>query len=198
MDNVAANASDKPVGKPIYKRRQFLIKKGLQFKFAMVMFYVFGLAAFMVWWETYQSFSGLTKSGLISDPVVMAWIRQISKVILAKIAISTVLVFVLSILLSHYLAGPIYRLERCLELFRDLNFSIPMRLRRGDQLKDVERIYNETRDAVCQAVENERERISGLADRLAALENKLDKRPANELNKILAELRRVLHTFKTR
>lgn len=198
MDNVATDTAEKPVGKPVYKRRQFLIKRGLQFKFALVMFYVFGLAAFMVWWETYQSFSGLSRSGLITDPVVMAWIRQISKVILVKIAISTVLVFVLSILLSHYLAGPIYRLEKSLELFRDLNFSIPMKLRRGDQLKDVERIYNETREAIGQAIEADREKVAALAERLSALEGKLDKRPANELNRILAELGKILQNFKTR
>ena len=117
------------------RRRQVVIKRAFQFKYAIIMFALFSLAAFMVWWEIYNSFRSLIAQGLIQDPAAIRMVSDMSRVVLYKVMIALAIVWFLSLLLSHYLAGPIFRLEACLELLKDGDLTHRVRLRPHDELK---------------------------------------------------------------
>lgn len=193
-DALAAAKSEKPP----YKRRIFLIQRSLQFKYAVITFCLFGLAAFMVWWETYQGISGLSRDGLISDPVVMAWLRQITKIVFGKIVISLALVWILSILLSHYVAGPIYRFQKSLETLRDLDLSKRVHLRQKDELKNLQNVFNEALDRIEYSVRKDRDKATAMATHLEKLAKKADKASAEELHTMAGDLRRMTRDFIVR
>src|SRR5688572_1769437 len=89
--------------KPGHRRRQVVVDRGFQFKYAVIMFVLFGLAAFMVWWEIYNSFRSLIAQGLIQDPAAVRMVSDVSHVVLYKVMIALAIVWFLSLLLSHYL-----------------------------------------------------------------------------------------------
>src|SRR5690348_8453117 len=97
-----------------YKRRRVVVNRAFQFRYAMIILALFGLAAFMVWWETYESLRGLTEAGLIQDPQLLSLLSKINHVVFVKVGIALGMVWGLSVLLSHYLAGPLYRIEATL------------------------------------------------------------------------------------
>lgn len=143
------DGGDKPApARPTFRRKTVVIKRGFQFRYAMIMFALFGLAAFMVWWEIYNSFKSLMDQGLIHEPAAVRMISDVSSVILYKVLIALAIVWFLSILLSHYVAGPIYRIEACLKLLREGDLVHRARLRPHDELKSLAAAYNEALDSL--------------------------------------------------
>lgn len=131
-----------------HRRRKVVIKRGFQFRYAMVMFALFALAAFMVWWEIFHSFRSLVEQGLIQDPAAIRMVSDASRMVLYKVMVALGLVWFLSLLLSHYLAGPIYRFEACLQLLKAGDLVHRARLRPHDELKSLAAIYNESVEAI--------------------------------------------------
>ncbi len=134
--------------KPAHRRRQVVVNRSFQFKYAAIMFVLFGLAAFMVWWEIYNSFRSLIAQGLVQDPAAVRMVGDVSRVVLYKVMIALGIVWFLSLLLSHYLAGPIYRFEACLRLLKEGDLVHRARLRPHDELKSLATIYNEALDGL--------------------------------------------------
>ncbi len=133
-------------GKRQYKRRTILIRRSFQIKHALITLALFALSAFIVWWELYESFSEMSARGLISDPQVMLIVREISSVIMIKMSVALLLVWLLSILLTHFVAGPLYRLEKGLEALRDGDFKHRIHLRKWDELESLAQLFNEAMD----------------------------------------------------
>ncbi len=191
--NVSGEVSVKPSVRPPFKRRIILIKRSLQMKYAAVMFILFALAAFTVWWEVYQSLSGLSDSGLITDPNLMTMVTKISTVVFMKVGALLILVWILSIALSHFVAGPIYRFETSLKTLRTGDLTHRVFLRKRDELKNLAQEFNDTINVLQTNVLNDRKKIEGLAARLQGLAGKVD---SAELQSIIAELKSVTASFK--
>ena len=134
--------------KPSHRRRQVVVNRGFQFKYAFIMFVLFGLAAFMVWWEIYNSFRSLIGQGLIQDPAAVRMVSDMGRIVLYKVMIALAIVWFLSLLLSHYLAGPIYRIQACLKLLKEGDLVHRARFRPHDELKSLAANYNEAVDAL--------------------------------------------------
>lgn len=162
-----------------YKRRRVVVNRRFQFRFAAVIFLLFGLAAFMVWWEIYNSYNSLIDQGLVKDPAAVRMIRDVSKVVGVKVGVALAVVWFLSILLSHYLAGPIYRLEACLKLLQDGDLLHRARLRTHDEFKILASVYND-------ALESLHMRIKGMKDAARM----------NDARASLDKIRAILNEFK--
>lgn len=152
--------------RPAYKRKIIVVNRFFQFKHAVISLVLFGLAAFIVWWETFQSISGLAKSGMITDPSMMPLLKEISRVVMIKVIIALGLVWMLSILITHFIAGPIYRLQKGLEALRDGDLNHRIHLRRGDDLKAVAALFNDTMDTVQSRLNKSEAEIQKIADQL--------------------------------
>lgn len=99
---------------------------------------------------------------------------------------------IISILASHKIAGPIYRLEKKLENFADGDLTSKVYFRQYDPLKNIANTFNnaigETAqrvkaiDAAADSMNKAREKLDGSAksveafrDRIIALENEIEK-----------------------
>ena len=160
---------DPALNRPAFRRKKFVVKRGFQFKIAVIMFSLFALAAFMVWWEVFNSFEGLIKQGLVHDPAAIRMVGDVSRVVLYKVILALAIVWFLALLLSHYLAGPLYRIEECLKLLRDGDLAHRARLRPHDELKGLAAVYNDGVEAIQKRVKAIKEAASDTGDPRSAL-----------------------------
>jgi methyl-accepting chemotaxis protein len=144
----AAGGKAAPPAKTTFRRKTVVVNRGFQFKYAIIMFALFGVAAFMVWWEVYTNFKSLLDQGLIHEPAAIRMVSDVSRLVLYKSILSLGIVWFLSILLSHYVAGPIYRFEACLRLLKSGDLIHRARLRPHDELKGLAAVYNEAIEAL--------------------------------------------------
>jgi methyl-accepting chemotaxis protein len=111
---------------------------------------------------------------------------------LIDFAFIILLITIISILASHKIAGPIYRLEKKLENFADGDLAGKVYFRQYDPLKNVANTFNNTLGEITQRIKaiddaadstnKAREKLDGSAksieafrDRIIALENEIEK-----------------------
>lgn len=109
----------------------------------------------------------------------------VSLPVLAYVLLASVLVIFFKMLISHKIAGPLYRLEMCVASLARGNLDFCTRLRRGDQLKRLARTVGELKKDLKQPVED-----AGLS--LGRLETLLDKRDMEGFDRELAALGKTL------
>jgi len=171
MKSDESASGEKPgTPRPTFRRKTVVIKRGFQFRYAVIMFALFGIAAFMVWWEIYNNFKSVMDQGLIREPAAIRMVADATRVVLYKVVIALGIVWFLSILLSHYIAGPIYRFEACLKLLKDGDLVHRARLRPHDELKSLAAAYNEGLESVHQRVRAIKEAAASGGDARAALD----------------------------
>jgi HAMP domain-containing protein len=127
-----------------YRRTKKLIKPRLQLKLALfgvlflyIITLVFGISVFFPLAMELYSSENLEDQGRIAMVVL-----ELHDKIWVPLSMISFLIFVGIILYSHRIAGPIYRLEKTVEQFIAGNFKERMRLRKKDELKEIEPIIN--------------------------------------------------------
>lgn len=125
-----------------YKRRTFLINKGMQLKVTIRVIFVAILFSLFVGFEVYITVWPVI-SGVISEDM-MSFVRH--QIFIRAIFFFLPFIFVLaasSILLSHRVAGPLYRIQLTLDKLiqgEDVGY---IRLRKNDELKELAAKINE-------------------------------------------------------
>ena len=127
-----------------FRRRKKIIKPRFQLKLAFfsVLFLflitlIFGSAIFFpLAIELYSS------EALEDQTRVAIVVLKLHEKIWLPLSAILILVFFGVILVSHRIAGPIYRLEKTIEEFMTGNFKERMKLRKTDELKEIEVIIN--------------------------------------------------------
>lgn len=123
-----------------------------------------------------------------SDPLTYRRSRILMPPILLSGGISLLITFIFSLLYSHKLAGPIFRLKRELEiLLEDKDLTRTFQLREGDDLDDLVLSLNRTFQNLRQRIKKEdknREELAAMAKKLLEEFTHYDQLPAQEAKKI--------------
>ncbi|MFQ5442336.1 MAG: hypothetical protein ACE5EB_06390 [Thermodesulfobacteriota bacterium] len=126
-------------------RRKYLIKPGYQLKIALTLAIAFILysmvLAFILFYPLFQelhSSVSMEEQARISEIVLYLHAR-----LWPAVFIVAVLVGVHVVLSTHRLFGPIYRFEVTLKDFLKGDFSGRIKLRKHDNLKEMEGLFNE-------------------------------------------------------
>lgn len=170
-----------------HRRSIFIINRNFQFRFA---FYVCSwmLALSFVYPMIVYSMFNYFIGFLIRDPngaPVQAIIDMRYQVLMLLVALQLIFLFVtflISIFMSHRIAGPLYKLSRFLALAREGNLKEELYFREKDHFQDLAASYNETMKSI-------RGHVEGAA---AAIERALSESPPAaraSLEKALGELR---------
>ena len=104
----------------------------------------------------------------------------IPKILVAQ-GVSLCFVFVLSILVTHTIAGPVYRMERIAKEIGQGNLRGQTRLRPRDELKELADAFNIMTEGLASKVRTLREEVEAVAD---AAEGDLD---LSRINAVLYE-----------
>ncbi|MEW6556499.1 MAG: methyl-accepting chemotaxis protein [Elusimicrobiota bacterium] len=120
-----------------FQRKQILINKKFQFKFAAVILVTLFVMLGLVEWDIFY-----TMKTILPKVFFMEEIRQdltaFHLLLAVKSLVFMVLVAFISVYFSHRIAGPIYRLEK--DLFRmieESDLTRQFRLREKDELKEL-------------------------------------------------------------
>ena len=150
------------------KRRTYLIKTKLQLKYAALilifMFAVAWISGYTVYYTGWllmgEKLSNVYPQGRLADIM-----RAINFTLFLRLAFIAPLVALISIFLSHRVAGPLFRIERFIRSVARGDLSSRLQLRKNDELKDVAGAINDMTDDL----KNRVKKLMGLTN-MAGLE----------------------------
>ncbi len=132
-----------------FRRRRYLIAREFQLKFAgMILVFMFCIAlftAFTIYYNVWMLL-GEKLANVYPQGRLAAILKSANISLFYRMFFLSPFVFILAIVLSHRIAGPIYRMKRDLDEIVAGNYSKRLRLRKTDELKDVAESINKLVD----------------------------------------------------
>jgi signal peptidase II len=177
------------------KRRmgRYVVKHRFQFRFALTIFVFLGVASIMVWLQGRWAIQGLADSGFAFNEDIVIMLELLNSVISTTMIIALMVVFGLSLILSHYMAGPIYRFERTLEAMAGGNLAVDVRIRKNDEFREVADLFNVALSALRSRLQAERtlvvESFQKMADVSESLKKAGRKAEAQEVDHLISEIK---------
>jgi methyl-accepting chemotaxis protein len=144
------------MSKKHFKRRQLIIKKSFQIKYAVIVFLAVTVTAVAVGTDFYISIQGFLKQYLEDIPGVSEYIQSMNQIMYGKILVLIVIAVVVSFIVSHKFAGPIFKLEKSMLKVKEGDLTYKMYLRDGDEFTQMADIFNDTVAKFRKAVESDR------------------------------------------
>ena len=131
--------------RPILRRRQYIIKKGLQFRYIGLVFGLALLTSLVTGWTVFATgwhFLGEKLASVYPQGRLVYVLRVTNLALIRNLLLISPLVFILALLFSHRIAGPVYRIGKTLEDISKGNLGLKIRLREGDELVDLADMIN--------------------------------------------------------
>ncbi len=141
-------SAEKPTSVPNSRRATILIKKGLQLRYMMliILSVLCGLA--IMTFELTATLSDLFDTyPVLVQPIYDEFV-PIATSFFYKILIYLLFVVVISAILSHKMAGPVYRFEQTCKAIAKGDFSQRVHLRKGDHFIELQEQFNAMMDRV--------------------------------------------------
>ena len=134
-----------------YQRRQYLVDRGYQLRFATRLFLAILavalisslLSTVLIWRNMYRPDLGLW------TPLITSLIA-IAVTLLIEILVALLIAFVFGIRQSHRVVGPLNRMKRILEAIGMGDFTQRITLRQGDALEDLAKAINQMAESLQQ------------------------------------------------
>jgi hypothetical protein len=120
--------------RPTIFRRRYMIKKKLQIHFAVAAFVLISLSTTSVWYLMDFANRAGNNAPFVLQANISVW---------AFILADAIGVFFLSIFFSHYVAGPVYRIERTLASLLEGEPITAVKFRKNDPMQETAVILNE-------------------------------------------------------
>ena len=189
-----------------YKRHTYIIKTGLQLRYMGILIACMLTVAMSVGWIIYHtSWKQIINTPDLSIDKLYLIFENVNNQLLWWILGFVVIIAVISIFVSHKIAGPVYRLEESTKLIASGDLTHRVHLRQGDELGDLQDAFNEMSESLSKMVYKDREVIERLAKTGENLRKKVDEETITkesleeityELNAIIEELKLVTSGFK--
>ncbi len=188
------------------RRRTYLIKTGLQLRYMGIIISTMLMVAFGVGWIIYHtSWSKIANTPDLTLDKLSEIFDSVNGILLKWIVVFIFVIAILSIFVSHKIAGPVYRLEETTRIIASGDLTYQIHLRHGDELGELQEAFNKMSDSLRNMVAKDREIIEKLIVAGNKLKNTIDQKKqdpsavegvTNDLYKIIEELRIVTSGFK--
>lgn len=130
------------------QRKNYFIAKGMQSKFAgtilLLVFLITVITACNIYvlgsffLSTQATLTeGQTAEGMMRHFVMTLWPR-----LLLLVLVNVIIIFIVSIMYSHQIAGPAYKLEKCIQRIASGDLTFEIHLRKNDNLKELAAAIN--------------------------------------------------------
>jgi len=129
-----------------FRRKIYLVKTKFQLKYTgIIILFMFGVAALSAYTVYYTGWlmMGERLAYIYPQGRLVSIMGGINKTLLLRLLLVTPIVAFIAILLSHRVAGPLFRIERFLKSVAKGNLGMKLRLRREDELQDLAEAINE-------------------------------------------------------
>ena len=189
-----------------HRRRTYLIKTGLQLRYMGIIISTMLLVAFGVGWIIYHtSWSRIANTPDLTLDKLSDIFDTVNSLLMRWIVVFILGIAILSVFVSHKIAGPVFRLEETSKMIASGDLTQQITLRQGDELKDLQEAFNQMSDSLRKMVAKDREVIDKLVVTGNMLRDKIDKKNLSsesieeitkELYVVIEELRLVTSGFK--
>ena len=189
-----------------HRRRTYLIKTGLQLRYMGIIISTMLLVAFGVGWVIYHtSWSRIANTPDLTLDKLSDIFDTVNGILMHWIVVFILAIAILSIFVSHKIAGPVYRLEETSKLIASGDLTQQIQLRQGDELRDLQEAFNQMSESLRKMVGKDREVIDKLVATTNRLRDKIDKKNlgsdsieelTRDLHVVIEELRMVTSGFK--
>lgn len=145
------------------RRKRLIISSGLQLRYVGAVLFAMLFIALLEGGIVYRSiWNELLQESRNSDwtPFLMSVKRRADFQIFFSVAGLLVVVGVISMYMSHRIAGPLYRLKKYFQELSKGDLSFEMRVRKGDELGDVVDEFNAMVRGLKTAVVGDRQRVN--------------------------------------
>lgn len=169
-----------------YKRKNIFIKKGFQTNFSLKFLVLIVIESFMVSGLFSYLLRGTVITGYTGSELVIARTGEyfMPKLLLANLAVIVITAsagFLILLLVSHKIAGPLYRFEKSLEETGKGDLTHRFSLRSDDQMGVLARRLNDFNSTMDSSIAKMQEEIAGLESTLVELKDFAGKDRAESL-----------------
>jgi methyl-accepting chemotaxis protein len=164
------------------------------------------LVAFGVGWIIYHtSWSQIANTPDLTLDKLSDIFDMVNSILMRWIVVFILAIAILSIFVSHKIAGPVFRLEETSKMIASGDLTQQITLRQGDELKDLQEAFNQMSDSLRKMVAKDREVIEKLVVTGNLLRDRIDKKNltpesieeiTRDLYVVIEELRLVTSGFK--
>lgn len=177
-----------------YKRSVFLINRSFQLRFCLYVcswlvalsavypIVVYNLFGYLIRYVSLDPF-GPPLEGILKTRTEVLWLLVIFQVVFALAT------FLISIFISHRIAGPLYKLGRFLENARSGNLKDKLTFRKTDHFQELATRYNEMVEGLRGIVSKNQEKIASAATKVESALKGASPESKRELEGALASLR---------
>ena len=160
-----------------FQRKTIMIKKGLQYRYMALIFASVLLAFIVVGLDILWTVSKV----VTEHPMMQPLLEELSAMMPLfgiKLVMYLVMVLIVAAVVSHRMAGPVFKFEKSCATVGEGDLTHRVYLRKGDQLTDLQDQFNNMTGAVNEVVkEYEKFRVeaaaAGMADKAEALSKKV-------------------------
>jgi len=183
--------------KPAFQRKTILIKKGLQYRYmALITMSVF-VAFLIVGLDLIWTLSKFVNERPMMQPMLEE-MASMGPLFLIKMLMYMVIVLIMSAVVSHRMAGPIFKFEKSCATLAEGDLTYRVWLRKGDHLEDLQEQFNNMAGSLQQSVKESKDSVASVRSRLEAAAARPEAGPLKaELEAAAAELGGVLSGLKT-
>ena len=135
--------------RPIFRRRKYIIQRGLQFRYIGLVFGLALIASIVTGWTVFATgwyFLGEKLASVYPQGRLIYVLRATNLALIRNLLLVSPLIFILGLLFSHRIAGPVYRISKTLEEITKGNLGLKIKLREGDELVDLADMINNLTD----------------------------------------------------
>lgn len=168
--------------KSVFRRRQYIIKKGLQFRYIGLVFGLALVASLVTGWTVFATgwhFLGEKLASVYPQGRLIYVFRATNFALIRNLFLVSPLVFILALLFSHRIAGPVYRIEKTLDEIAKGNLGLKIRLREGDELVDLAYMINSMTERFNNTIVSDRDILIKIEKDLEAIRKLSSSQPCD-------------------
>ena len=168
--------------KPAFKRRTFLVKKGLQFRYIGLVLAVLVLTSVVTGYTVFATcwtIFGEKLANVYPQGRLVYVLRNVNMALVRNLLFISPIIFIIGLLSSHKIAGPLYRIEKAIDDISKGSIGLKIKLRRGDELKDLADVVNILTDNLRNSVDLSNESVLKVQEEIERIRNMISRQPQN-------------------
>ena len=168
--------------KPVFRRKRFLIKRGLQLRYIGLIFALAVLASIVTGYTVFATgwtLLGAKLASVYPQGRLIYVFKAANIALIRNLLLISPLIFILGVLFSHKIAGPVYRIEKSLYEISKGNLALKIKLRSGDELWDMANIINDMTEALSKTITLDKELAAQLTQDLDEIKKAISIQPVD-------------------
>ena len=179
--------------KPVFRRKQFLVKRGMQFRYIGMIFALAILASIVTGYTVFATGWTLLGEKLASvypQGRLIYVFKAANIALIRNLLFISPLIFIMGVLFSHKIAGPVYRIEKSLYEISKGNLALKVKLRSGDELWDMANVINDMTEAISKTIDLDKALVAHLTKDLDEIKKMISSQPidASKAQTVLADI----------